>query len=185
MDKRLVILICFFSVLTLISSVVCSSLVYLNETARTEVNSKKVLASNNIYNSISVNYNQDNTLNLSSIEPGYSITRTFNIINNNSNTIKYNIEWTDIISTWNTSDDGQTAHPEELVYTLICSNGEKIENEQMPTSNNGNIILENLELKTNKINECSITVKFKNTGTDQSYNYNKSFRGTYKVIVQK
>ena len=185
MDKKLVILVCFFSVLTLISSIICSSLVYLNETARTEANGNTVLATNNIYKSTSINYNQNNTLSFSSINPGYSITQSFNIINNNSNTIKYNIEWSNVVSTWNSSADGQTAHPEEFTYSLSCSNGEKVDSKQMPINNDNNIILENLELKTNKSNDCTITVTFKNTGMDQSYNYNKSFRGTYKVVIKE
>lgn len=185
MDKKLVILICFFSVLTLISSIICSSLVYLNETARTEANGNAVLAVNNTYKKASINYNQNNTLNLSGLQPGYSVTQNFNIVNNNSNTIKYNIEWTNVVSTWNNANDGQTAHPEEFTYSLTCTNGEKVESKQMPISNDNNIILENLELKTNKTNECTITVVFKNTGLDQSYNYYKSFRGTYKVVVKE
>ena len=28
-------------------------------------------------------------------------------------------------------------------------------------------------------------VTFKNTGADQSYNNNKSFRGTYKIIIKE
>lgn len=185
MDKKLVILVCFFSVLTLISSIICSSLVFFNEKARTEVNSNKVLANNNIYKSTSIIYNNDNTFNLSGLNPGYSVEHSFSILNNNSNTIKYNIEWSDIISTWHTSDPGYQAHPEEFIYSLSCSNGEKVDNKQMPTSTKDNIILENLELKTNKSNDCKIRVTFKSTGLDQSYNLNKSFKGTYKFVIKE
>lgn len=185
MDKKLVILVCFFSVLTLISSIICSSLVFFNEKARTEVNSNKVLATNNIYKSTSIIYNNNNTLNLSGLTPGYSIEHSFSIINNNSNTIKYNIEWADILSTWNTANAGYQAHPEEFIFNLTCTNGEKIENKQMPASNKNDIILEDLELKTNKSNDCTIRVTFKSTGQDQSYNYNKSFRGTYKFVIKE
>ena len=52
-----------------------------------------------------------------------------------------------------------------------------------PTSDG--TILENLELKTNKSNDCVIKVTFKNTGLDQSYNNNKSFKGTYKVVIKE
>jgi hypothetical protein len=122
MDKKLVILVCFLSLLTLISSIICSSLVFFNEKARTEVNSNKVLASNDIYKSTSIIYNNDNTLNLSSLEPGFSLEHQFSIVNNNSNTIKYNIEWSDIISTWNTSENSIPTHPEEFVYSITCTN---------------------------------------------------------------
>lgn len=183
MDKKLVTLVCFFSILTFISSTICSSLVFLNEKARTDANSNKVIATNNIYKSTSIIYNQNNTFNLSGLTPGYNISRTFSITNNNSNTIRYNIEWTNVISTWNVAQSGGTAHPEEFIYSLTCTNGEKIENKTMPFENS--IILENLELKTNKTNDCTIKVTFKNTGADQSYNNNKSFRGTYKIIIKE
>ena len=61
--------------------------------------------------------------------------------------------------------------------------GKFVENKTMPFENS--IILENLELKTNKTNDCTIKVTFKNIGVDQSYNNNKSFRGTYKIIIKE
>ena len=62
MDKKLVTLVCFFSILTFISSTICSSLVFLNEKARTDANSNKVIATNNIYKSTSIIYNQNKTI---------------------------------------------------------------------------------------------------------------------------
>ena len=185
MDKKLVIVVCFFSVITLISSIICSCLVFFNEKARTEVNSNKVIASNNIYKSTTLIYNSNNTLSLSGITPGYTLEQYFSITNNNSNTIKYNIEWTDIISTWSVSNSGYQAHPEEFVYSISCTNGEKIENKQMPTNSDEKIIMENLELKTNKSNDCTIKISFIAKDADQSYNYNKSFKGTYKFVIKE
>lgn len=184
MEKKWMILICFFSMLTLISSIICSSLVFYNEKARTDANSSKVLKSNNIYKNASIIYNQNNTLNLSSLNPGYTLEQTFLITNNNSNTMKYNLEWTDVVSTWYYSDSNN-AHPEEFAYSLACTNGERVNNKQMPDKEKDLIILENLELKTNKSNECTITIKFANTGKDQSYNANKSFKGTYKAVIKE
>lgn len=179
------ILTSFFSVLTLISSIICSCLVFYNEKARTDVNSNKVLATNNTYISTLVTYNQNNKLNLASLSPGYTLEQTFSITNNNSNTISYNLEWENVISTWNQSENSVTPHPEEFIYSIICTNGEKIENQTMPTDNKTNIILENLELKTNKTNACSIKISYLDKGTDQYYNNNKSFSGVYKVVVKE
>ena len=53
----------------------------------------------------------------------------------------------------------------------------------MPTKKETITILDNLEIKTNKTNDCTLRVEFINTGIDQSYNNNKSFRGTYKIVV--
>lgn len=182
MDKRITILVCFFSVITLISSLVTSALIFYNEQARTEANSNKVLATNNVYKSTSIVYNQNNTFNLSELKPGYTTTHKFSITNNNSNTIKYRIEWSNVTSTWNEEING-ISHPEEFVYTLTCSNGENKKTTIMPTKNG--TILTDLEIKTNKTNECSLKVEFINTGLDQSYNNSRSFRGTYRIIVEE
>lgn len=67
MEKKMVILVGFFSVLTLVSSVITSSLVFFNEKARTEANSNKVLIEEGIYKNTSINYERNNTLNLSDL----------------------------------------------------------------------------------------------------------------------
>ena len=179
MDKKWMILIGFFSAFTLISSIVSTSIVFMNDETRTEVNSNKVLPDKNIYKNTSIVYDENNHLNISSIDPGYSLEQKFRISNNNSNQIKYSIEWQNVTSTWNEPD----ARPAEFTYTLNCSNGEKVISKQMPLSNE--VILDDLELTTNKTNECIITFSFVNTEQDQSYNLNKSFIGTYKVIVKE
>ena len=170
MDKKWTILICVFSVLTFISSVIGSSIIFMNDEIRTEANSNKVLANKNIYKSTSIVYEANNNLRLNSLNPGYNLEQKFSITNNNSNTIKYIIEWQNISSNWN-SGNGM---PEEFNYSVNCSNGEKVENKQMPLNNE--VILDNLELETNKTNECTIKINFINTGQDQSYNLNKTFR---------
>ena len=185
MDRKCMILTCLFSVLTLISSIICSSLVFYNEKARTEINSEEVLAANNIYKNSTIIYDQNNNLKLSGLNPGFSVQQTFSITNNNSNTIKYNIEWTNVTSTWAENTEGMQSRPEEFIYTVSCSNGEKVENKKMPISEKDYLILENLELKTNSTNNCTIKIDFMNTGMDQTYNLGKSFGGTYKVIIKE
>lgn len=184
MDKKWMVLLVFFSVVTLTSSIICSSLVYHSENNKTEVTSNQVLASNNTYKSTTIIYYQDNNLKLNSLNPGYTLNHKFTITNNNSNTIKYNIEWNNVSSTWNTQVEGFTeTHPEEFVYSLTCTNGEKIVNKKMPITEADYHILDNLELKTNKSNDCTISITFINKNIDQSYNLNKVFGGTYKVKV--
>lgn len=177
MDKKWMILIGFLSIITLISSITSSSLVFLNDEAKTEANSQKVLANNNIYKNISINYERSNNIRLSSIQPGYSLEQKFTIDNNGSSTINYNIEWKNISSTWN------TGKPDEFTYQLSCTNGEN-KKESMPVNNDNNIIFENLELVGNSSNNCTIKISFANTGQDQSYNLDKTFGGTYKVVIK-
>lgn len=179
MNKRLILLTCFFSVLTLIFSIVSINLILKSDKVKTEQNSSTVLASNNIYLNTSINYYGNNTLNILSPEPGYSLTQSFSITNNNSNTIKYKIVWREVTSSWNYN----SSKKEEFTYSLSCSNGEKIENKTMPFQEE--TIIENLELKTNKTNDCTITINFLNTGLDQSYNLNNTFKGIYKFEIEK
>ena len=53
----------------------------------------------------------------------------------------------------------------------------------MPLSENDYVIFKDLELKTNKTNECTINIRFLAKDQDQSYNLNKSFGGKYIVKV--
>ena len=68
----------------------------MNDEIRTEANSSKVLASKNIYKRTSIIYDTNNNLKISSINPGYNLEKKFSITNNNSNTIKYLIEWENV-----------------------------------------------------------------------------------------
>ena len=176
------ILACFFSILTFISSVICSSLIFYNEKNRTEINSEKVIATRSIYKTSSIVYNQGNSISFSNVDPGYTVKKTFSITNNNSNTIKYRLEWENIVSNWGTEIDGE-AHPEELIYSLSCTNGEKLLNQQVPVDNKNNVIIDTIEVKTNNTNNCTITINFKNLDTEQTYNLNRTFGGKIKVSV--
>ena len=185
MAKKWMIVLCFFSVLTFICSLISSVTIIINENARTELNSTEVLASNNTYKVASVNYETSNELNLVNLEPGFQKVNTFTITNNHSNSVFYSIKWYNVVSNWNQPSPGAIPHPEELIYTLSCTNGEQVIDKTMPIDSDDLTIYENMELKTNKSNTCTITIKFKSTGLDQSYNLNKSFKGTYKVIIDK
>ena len=84
-----------------------------------------------------------------------------------------------------------------LYFSIIClfvgihntyklNEKTKIENKQMPLADDEDLtIINNLELKTNKTNDCTITFSFVSKDGDQSYNFNKSFGGTYKVVVEE
>ena len=60
MGKKWMILLCSFSVLTLICSIISTSLIFYGDRARTQENSNKVLANNNVYKNTLVVYEQDN-----------------------------------------------------------------------------------------------------------------------------
>lgn len=186
MAKKWTIVLCFFSMLTFLTSLISTITVILNENARTELNSTEVLATNNTYKSISITYDQPNELNLVNLMPGHTLTNTFSITNEHSNTIKYSIKWYSVDSNWDDVDPiTNTSKPEEFKYTLVCSDGEKVENKTMPTNEEDMTIIKNLELKTNKTNTCTLSIQFTSTGLDQTYNLNKTFKGTYKVVIDE
>lgn len=184
MEKRMMILTCIFSALTLFFSVMCTTITIQNEKNRTELNSSSIIANNHQYYKLSIIYNQSNKLNISNLQPGDFIEKNFSVTNNNSDSIKYKIVWKNVNSTWNNMNVGfNELHPEEFTYSLNCTNGEYIENKKMPTTMNDSIILEELILKTNRTNECKLTISFLNLNKDQSYNLNKMFSGEYKVLI--
>jgi hypothetical protein len=180
MAKKWMVVLCVFSVLTFLCSLVSAITIIVNENARTELNSTEVLASNNTYKSTSIIYDQSNELYLLNLSPGYSQSNTFTITNNHSSEIKYSIKWYNVTSNW--SEGG---HPEEFTYSVTCTNGEQATGKTMPSANEDLTIIEDLELKTNKSNTCTMTISFTSTGLDQSYNLNKTFKGTYKIVVKE
>ena len=93
MAKKWMVVLCVFSILTFLCSLVSAITIIVNENARTELNSTEVLSSNNTYKSTSITYDQPNELNLVNLMPGHTITNTFSITNEHSNTIKYSIKW--------------------------------------------------------------------------------------------
>lgn len=185
MGKKWSILLCIFSMLTFISSITYNVFLISNDKNRTELNSNSVLASNNTYNKVYINYEYDNHFNLTNLLPTQSISKSFSITNNNTKEIMSSIIWENVKSNWGTNQyDSSLVHPEELVYELNCSDGTII-TKQMPINNEDNIILDNLKIKSNSINTCTIKVEFIQKETDQSYNYDKNFEGTYKVVINR
>lgn len=185
MGKKWSILLCIFSMLTFMCSISYNIFLISNDKNRTELNSSTVLASNNIYNKVYINYESNNHLTLFNYLPSQSYSQTFTITNNNTKDITYSIIWENVTSTWGVNQyDNSLIHPEEFIYSLNCSDGNTITKE-MPINNDNNIILDNISLKSNSINTCTIYIEFTQLEKDQSYNYNKNFEGTYRVVINR
>ena len=102
MDKKWMILFSVFSVCTLIISAISCTLIIFNEKTHTKINSESILAEKMEYKSSTVIYNQNNTLKLSELNPGDFRSYSFEMVNNNSNTLYYSIKWQNVTSNWNT-----------------------------------------------------------------------------------
>lgn len=186
MGKNSMILILSFSVLTFITSLICTLVIINNENARTEMNSNKVIAKKNTYISSYITYKESNKFTINNLKPGDRVNKTFVINNNNSKEIKFDLYWENIYSDWGTANMYGIIHPEEFTYTVACTNGEKTESKQVPLNSNEDLkILENITLQTNKTNTCTISFLFEKKDIDQTYNLEKTFTGTYKVKLQK
>ena len=97
MGKNSMILILSFSVLTFITSLICTLVIINNENARTEMNSNKVIAKKNTYISSYITYKESNTFTINNLRPGDTIYKNFVITNNSSKETKYNVYWENII----------------------------------------------------------------------------------------
>lgn len=185
MNKKWLVTFVIFSVLTFIISSITCSLTFYSDKKHTKINSDRILVDNGIIKNSLITYYESNTISLNNISPGYTKTYKFDISNINSNEISYDIEWNNINSTWNIQNQDYGSHPEEFVYSLSCLDGIYIDNTTMPFNDKNSKIIENQKLKSNTTNECELTILFKNTGNDQSYNSNKSFTGEYKVNIKE
>ena len=174
MYKKWPILVVVFSLLTFIISSLSSVLVFYSEQERTNINGNDILASKKIYKSTTITYENNNNLTLSSINSGYELIQNFSIANNNSDSIRYDILWTDVKNIQSTLDNN-------FIYNLNCSDGTNITNQVMPIEDTK--IVSDIELATNKINNCTITIKY--TSPTPEVLVNKSFGGTYKVVVKE
>ena len=179
MGKKWLILLSSFAILTFISSLI-SIIIVLNITnTKSEINGNTLISNGSNYQNTIITYYTDNNISLNNLNPGDKIIKKFTISNENSNDLKYKIVWQSVQSTW----EDNNGNPEEFTYTLTCSKGEKI-SRKMPIKDE--IIIEDLELKTNEINNCTLTIDFININdNEQAYNLNKSFNGKYNIQIER
>ena len=179
MGKKWLILICSFSILTFISSIINIFIISNIDNTKSEINSNTLISNGSNYQNTIITYYTDNNITLTDLNPGDKITKTFTISNENSNSLKYKIVWQNITSNWQEND----SKPEEFSYSLSCTKGEKV-TKQMPLTDE--LIIDNLELKTNETNNCTLIIEFLKTSDEtQAYNLNKTFTGMYLVQIER
>lgn len=179
MGKKWLILISTFTILTFLSSLISIFIIISVGNTKSEINGNTLISNGNNYQDTIITYYTDNNLSLANLNPGDRIVKKFTISNENSNDLKYKIFWQSIKSDWQEKD----GKPEEFMYTLMCTKGEKV-NKKMPLKDE--VILEGLELRTNETNDCTLTIEFINNNEDeQAYNLNKNFSGKYTVQIER
>ena len=115
-----------------------------------------------------------NAVSLSDAKPGDSVTKTITVKNTGTKEISYNLVWQDLVN-------GITNN--ELIVDGTCKNLNASNTEDGTCSaiskkavKEGNIT-SNIPIKPGYTHEYVVRVTFKDTGTLQNYNLNKSFTG--------
>ena len=170
MGKKWMILICFFSILTFISSVITTIILFRIEHNRDEIKTTSLKATTKNYQKNSITYYGDNNISLVDLLPGAKIEKSFSIANINSDTLKYTIKWHNVVSNWNFEN-------ENFIYTLNCDDFEKII-KKMPT--NPEEIITEQEIKSNSQNNCVLTIEV----LDSEYIPGNEFSASYIISIE-
>ena len=170
MGKKWMILICFFCVLTFISSITTTILLFNIENHHDEIKTTGIKGSNKNYQNTFITFNGENNIKIDNIFPGNRIEKSFSITNNNSDSIRYGISWQNITTSL-------TEENENFYYLLKCDDL-STPIIAMPISNA--TIANNLELKGNHTNNCTITIE---VGNDMPLDNN--FNASYIIKIDE
>lgn len=130
----------------------------------------------NVVNSIDeviINFNDTSNVSLVNGYTGESITKTFNVVNNDTNAIYYDIKLTSLVNNF--------ANPDDLVFTLTGTNGGAIVSETTVPTVTDTKLASYIKLAPSTTHTYTLVVTFKKTDEDQSANMNKTFSG--KVAI--
>ncbi len=131
-----------------------------------------------------ITYTNGNEVKLENAYPGAtSETKTFTVAADSSATanVNYSLNWTNVTNGF--------VNKEDLVYTLTGANSDASNttttlvtktNEVAPSANT---LIGSSVLKPGETHTYSLTVKFKETGSDQNANQSKSFTGKIEVFT--
>ena len=110
------------------------------------------------------------TLSANNVIPGWSGTSSFKVVNNNSITLQYSLEWINVVNTF--------SNQYNLDYE-ISRNGVVVAMGKVPY--NTQTILSNEVISPNSVNTYIITYKFANYNEPQDIDQNKNFKANIKI----
>lgn len=128
-----------------------------------------------------ITYTNGNEVKLDNAYPGAtSETKTFTVAADTSATanVNYSLNWTNVTNGF--------VNKEDLVYTLTGTNSDTANTTTLVTKTNevapsANTLIGSSVLKPGETHTYSLTVNFKETGSDQNANQGKSFTGKIEV----
>ena len=128
---------------------------------------------------LSLVYNDVQIVSKEYAQPGWTQTKTLTVYNDGNQTAYYNIIWRDLYNEVTNN---------ELVISATCSSSSgscnDISETVIPTSSTltHNVSLKNnIEIPVGVTHTYTVTVRFKETGSNQNYNQDKEFYGTLNI----
>lgn len=113
---------------------------------------------------LSIEYSDDNLINLDGALPGATIVKQFKVTNSGSTSLIYNISLFDVVN--------ELSRNEDLIYVVTSTNsGGSISETIFPSGNGG--IVSGVAISPGVTQEYLLTVIYKNLDLDQSIDMNK------------
>lgn len=168
-NKILIIILLVASILISIFSVTYSYFTAkVKENNKTETNIK--------VQNLELEFNGVKEINVDSIVLGESFTKTFNVVNNSTSDLTYNIYMENINNTIGS----------DLVYSLTDDNKELVTNKAMPSTADKKYLLKKLSIAAKSTVNYTMTVTLVNKeDEDQSAILGKSFSGTLGIDTKQ
>lgn len=120
---------------------------------------------------LNLTFNDNNLVEASNINPGWSVTKVVTITNNTSNATMYNLVWKTITNRFLDKSD--------LVYSVTCTgtNCKSLSETEVPWSGKNQIILYDIIILGNQTQTYTINIRFKETNKNQYLNDSASLYG--------
>ncbi len=171
-EQKRYICILIILISTLIAVIISIIFAYKAYQSSNEIKGKEK-NSNTYYETLSVIYNGDNTLNLSNIGNGYNLVnpRTITITNEGEDDIIFNINLNSIKTSLLSTNN--------LIYTINSSNNEST-NKELPLTDK--TIINKQKISPGETITYTIMVKF--NGTMESNNYSNYYNAKINIDIQ-
>ena len=164
MERKLLWILCVLSIFTFTTSLFSSLLIYFNDNNHTRVNSNSVTSKITKYKKSMIVYENGKHVDIRNIGAGFDANYLVSITNDNSDDISFQIKWDNVKNDWNPIDY------QNFIYSVNCDNGAVIDNQSMPFSSEGKVILSPLVVSSNKTVSCGIRVRYNSNYLEQTSN---------------
>ena len=166
----------FYTASVILSILIILSIVSLSYAFFTSIITGNETASSDVVEtgSLSIVYTNGQELKGESIEPGWSLSKTFTVENTGTVEATYNINWENLTNTF--------VNKEDLVMSLTSTNGGGTLKESQIRGSGSHInIIKDIKIQPGVIQEYRLTIEYKNKDYDQSSDMGKSLIGKIEV----